>query len=185
MDDHSTEQGPPPADTSAEAAEDDGPLSETLVEPDRVRVWEDEFKRLCVSVDGEERQDVRVRRVFPLSGKADYVSFMNRKGKEMAMIADPRELDPDSRGALAQALGRMYYVAGITRVDSIREKMGVGHWKVQTDRGYAQFEVADRSNIRRLPGGRYVIMDADGSRFEIEDVSLLDARSQALIFSEV
>jgi hypothetical protein len=79
----------------------------------------------------------------------------------------------------------MYYVAHITRVDSITEKMGVGHWKVMTDRGYAAFEVVDRRNIRRLPGDRVVIADADGNRFEIEDTTELDERSQRLIFSEI
>ena len=63
--------------------------------------------------------------------------------------------------------------------------MGVSEWEVKTDRGYAKFEVVDRTeHIRKLPGGRVMIVDADGNRFEIEDVSRLDERSQTLVRTE-
>jgi len=159
-------------------------VSHGHVEPERMRVWEDSLRRLCVSVDGTEYTNVRPRRVFPLSGKAQYVSFLNDKGKEVALLTRPHKLDTESRQALDEALARMYYVAKITRVDSIKEKWGVSHWEVETNRGYAAFEVADRSNIRRLGGGHIMITDADGNRFEIEDLSQLDERSQALVFGE-
>ena len=159
-------------------------VSYGLVQPDRVQVREDEFQVLHVTVDGKQYSDVRAVRVFPISRTADYISFLNRKGKEVLLLAHPRKLDKASRRALAKALERMYYVAKILRVDSISETMGVTHWQVLTDRGYASFEVVDRQNIRALAGGRYIIVDADGNRFEIKDVAELDSRSQSWIFSE-
>jgi hypothetical protein len=160
-------------------------FEERLVTPERVRVWEDSFKKLCISIDGREFRDLRVRRAFPLSGKADYVSFQNKDGRETVLLARARELDEESREVLERALARMYYVATITRVDSVTERMGVSQWQVRTDRGYALFEVVDRETIRRLPGGRVVLSDADGNRFEIRAVSELDERSQKLIRSEI
>ncbi len=154
------------------------------VQPDGVQVWEDEFHRLHISFDGEEHEGVRPVRVFPVSGKADYVSFLGDDGKEVLLLAHPDKLHEESRRTLCNALEKMYYVAKITRVDAISERMGVTHWRVMTDRGYAEFEVVHRENIRRLPGGRFLITDADGNRFEIEDVSALDIRSRKLIFSE-
>jgi hypothetical protein len=56
---------------------------------------------------------------------------------------------------------------------------------VQTDRGYAAFEVVDLIHVRKMAVGRYVIADAVGNRFEIEDVHRLDSRSQAILLSEV
>ena len=158
--------------------------SHGLVQPERVRVWEDEFHVLHVSLDDEQYDDVRAVRVFPVSGRADFVSFLNDRAKEILLLAHPHKLDKASRKALAQALERMYYVAKIVRVDHISETMGVTHWQVMTDRGYAAFEVVDRQNIRKLPRGRYIIVDADGNRFEIEDVDQLDPRSQSWVFSE-
>ncbi len=156
-----------------------------LVMPEQVRVWQDAFHRLHVSVDGQQHQNVRPRRAFPLSGKADYVSFLNEEDDEVALLAHPHDLDKESRRALEEALAKVYYVAKITRVDDIRETMGVTHWQVQTDRGYAAFEVVERHNIRTLPGGRLLIVDVDGNRFQIDDTGALDERSQTLIHSEI
>ena len=160
-------------------------FEERLVTPERVKVTEDSFRKLCITIDGREFKDLRVRKVFPLSGRAGYVSFQNKDGKETVMLAHPHKLERESREILEQALERMYYVATIIRVDSVTERMGVSQWQAQTDRGYAVFEVVDRQTIRRLPGGRVVLSDADGSRFEIKDVSELDERSQNLIRSEI
>ena len=160
-------------------------FEERLVTPERVRVWEDDLKKLCITIDGKDFPDLHARKVFPLSGKAGYVSFLNKDGKETVMLARPRKLDGESRKVLEHALGRMYYAATIERVHSITEKMGVGHWQVETDRGHASFEVVDRQTIRRLPDGRIVMADADGNRFEIRDVEMLDDRSRKLVESEI
>ena len=42
----------------------------------------------------------------------------------------------------------------------------------------------DREFIRILPPARYILQDVDGNRFEIEDATKLDAKSQALLRSE-
>jgi hypothetical protein len=159
--------------------------SEWLVQPEQARVWQDPFRVLHLSVDGKEFSNLHPRRAFPLSDVVDYVSFLDEKDKEVALLAHPHKLDKASRLALEKALDRMYYVAKIVRVDEIKETMGVTHWDVQTDRGYAAFEVVDLHHVRKLPEGRYLIADADGNRFEIEDIRRLDSRSQTLIQSEV
>lgn len=162
-----------------------GDMTGWLVAPDHVRIWEDDFKVLHVAVGDETFADVRPRRVFPLSSKADYVSFMSDKGKEVLLLARPPKLDRKSRRVLEHALARTYYSARILRVYEIKESMGVSHWKVLTDRGFAAFEVVDRnSHIRCLPPARYLIMDADGNRFEIENLADLDAHSQAEVHHE-
>ena len=165
------------------------PFPESPVPAERVRIWEGADRKLCVEVDtGKETEatfeGLTARRIFPLSGKADYISMQGRTDKEKVLLARPAKLDKKSRHALEPALARMSYVAKIERIDSIEETWGVSHWHVQTDRGYASFEVVDRSKIRKIGQGRLVITDADGNRFEVEDVDQLDEKSQALVFSE-
>ena len=75
-------------------------VSHGHVEPERMRVWEDSLRRLCIRVDDKEHTNLRARRVFPLSGKAEYVSFLDDKGKEVALLTNPRKLDKESRQAL-------------------------------------------------------------------------------------
>ena len=79
----------------------------------------------------------------------------------------------------------MYYVPKIVRVLSVTESFGMSRWEVMTDRGYAAFEMTDREGIRKLPGGRYLVHDPDGNRFEIEDLSKLDRQSRAMLQSEL
>jgi len=173
------------ADTKGATLPEDVERNEAgAIPPDRVRVWEDEFHRLHVSVADTEFENLRPVQCFPVSSKTDYVSFLDEDGKELLLLAHPDGLDKDSLHALRHVLEKMYYLAKITRVDSISETMGVSHWQVMTDRGYAAFEVVGREHIRQLPGRRYLITDVDGNRFEIEDTARLDARSQALIYSE-
>lgn len=159
---------------------------EWAVSPRRVRLWEDAFHVVHVDVDGRETHDVQARRVFPLSGKADYISLIGADGAEVVLVAHPHRLDKQSRRCLERMLDRMYYVARILRVDDITESMGVSQWSVLTDHGYAVFEVVNRqSHIRGMAGGRYLITDADGNRFEIEALRKLDPRSQTLVMTEI
>jgi len=166
--------GPDGASGNDGAEPDSGADLAAVIQPDRVRVWEDEFHHLCVSVDGEETIDTRAVHAFPVSLMADYVSFLDTDGKEVALVAHPHKLDKASRRVLRETLAKMYYLARITQVYSVKEKMGVTEWQVMTDRGYASFEVVDRQHIRPLPG----------NRFEIENAAELDDRSLALIRSE-
>jgi catechol 2,3-dioxygenase-like lactoylglutathione lyase family enzyme len=155
------------------------------IEPDNVKIWEDEFRQLHLRVGDEEFVDLRVVRVFPISGKADHVSFLDEQGKEVALLAHPRGLDKASRNALGKAFDRMYYVPKIVRVLAITESFGMSRWEVMTDRGYAAFEITDREGIRKESDGRYLIHDPDGNRYEIENLAKLDAASRAMLQSEL
>ena len=153
--------------------------------PENVKVWDDEFRQLHLKVGDQEFVDLRVVRVFPISGRGDHVSFIDSNGKEVALLEHPRGLDKASRHALEAAFDRMYYVPKIVRVLSVTESFGMSRWEVMTDRGYAAFEMTDREGIRKLPGGRYLVHDPDGNRFEIEDLSKLDRQSCAMLQSEL
>jgi len=152
---------------------------------ERVRCWEDSFKNFHVEVDGQEFKNVKPVWAFPISHKAEYVSFLDTRGKEVALLASPHRLDKKSRAALWRTFGRIYFVPKIRKVYSIIEHFGVTFWQVQTDAGYASFEVASREHIRKLPAGRLIIVDVDENRYEVEDVNALDLRSQAIIQSEI
>ena len=155
-----------------------------LVDASRAAIWEDDVGAFHMRLDDEETNDVRAVRTFPLSGKADYISLVDDKGKEVALIGNPRDLDEASLACLERSLKRMYYVARIVEVLKISETMGISKWHVMTDRGYANFEILARDNIRESPKGRFIIVDADGNRFEIPDVTQLDDKSQSIVSSE-
>lgn len=155
------------------------------VDPEDVRVWLDEFHVLHVEAKGQTFDDVQPRQAFPLSGRGDYVGFIGEKDQEVVLVRNASKMDAASRQAVDETLAKLYYRAIILRIDSIAESMGVSMWEVVTDCGYAKFEVVDRQRyIRILPGGRFMIIDADGNRFEIPCIYELDERSQRLVETE-
>ena len=157
-----------------------------IVEADRVRVWRDAFRRLCVQVNGgEEMVDVRPAQVFPVSGAAEYVAFLDSDDKEVLLLRDMRRLDAESRQCLEQELGRVYFVPKIVSVYNIEDAHGAARWEVETDRGYRLFDVRDREDVRVLEGRRVLLQDADGNRYEIDDVFELDERSRRLVDGEI
>ncbi len=79
-----------------------------IVDPARVHVWRDPFRRLCVTVhDYATYLDVRPARVFPVSEAANFVSFLGIEDKEALMLRSTCGLDPESRKALHELLVRL------------------------------------------------------------------------------
>jgi len=179
-----------PKDNQAEALADASWEAELgrleMIGPERVRIWRDEFRRIHAELDGEtEHADVRPARAFPISGAADLVSFLDHDDKEVLLLQNPGGLDPESRRTLEEEIGRAYFVPKITYVYDIEDSHGAARWEVETDRGYRVFDVRDREDVRVLGGVRVLLQDADGNRFEIEDLTLLDTHSRRLIDGEI
>lgn len=156
-----------------------------VVGPDRVRIWRDEYRRLHVEVEGQaEYVDVRPARTFPVSEAADYISFLDGHDREMLLLRDPGGLDPESARVLAEELSRTYFVPKITYIYNIEDAHGAARWEVETDRGYRVFDVRDREDVRVFKGRRVLLQDADGNRYEIEDIAALDEGSRRLVDRE-
>ncbi len=156
-----------------------------IVPAERVRIWRDSFLRLHVEVEGEkEHVDVKPAAVFPISGAADYISFLDGDDREVLLLGCPERLDRESLEVLKEELGRAYFVPKITYIYTIEDAHGAARWEVETDRGYRVFDIRDREGVRVLRGTRVLLQDADGNRFEIEDMAKLDERSRRLLDRE-
>jgi hypothetical protein len=100
------------------------------------------------------------------------------------LLRDPEELECESRKVLRDELGRTYFVPKITQIHQIEDAHGAARWEVETDRGYRVFDIRDREDVRVIRT-RVLLQDADGNRFEIEDITELDEKSQRLIDTEI
>jgi hypothetical protein len=157
-----------------------------LIDGSKVRIWHDAFRRLHVQAQGgEEHVDVRPARAFPVTGAADYISFLDGDDREVLLVRDPGALDPDSLESLRRELAQAYFVPKIVRIYEIEDAHGAAQWEVETDRGYRVFDVRDREDVRVIAGSRVLLQDADGNRFEIEDILELDDRSRKLLDKEI
>jgi hypothetical protein len=137
--------------------------------------------RLTVDDDRSYLQ-VKIAVAAPLSRPAKYVSLMNSKGEEIVLLPDLDALEPASRRVAERELQRRYLTSQVQRLVSLKQEFGVTYWEAETDRGVRDFVVRDlQENCVGLSETHLLLIDVDGSRFEIPDRRLLDERSQQLM----
>jgi hypothetical protein len=130
---------------------------------------------------GTQSLGVEPFRAFPLSEPDRWIAIVDPDGHELALIEDPESLSPTTRTLIGQELASREFVPCITRIDEISGESGLREWKVDTDRGPAQFRIESDDQIRRLGPNRLIITDVQGLRYLIQDVAALDARSRSLL----
>ena len=143
---------------------------------------------LRLPTDATRRRVSSVRPAFPLSTGPELLTFYHRPATEPGTIPPPeeeigilrsiRDLPEDAQDLLAAEVARVYFVPRILRILSVDEAFGIQSWNVITDRGARTFELTDHSNLRTFDQYRLVIKAVDGNRYRIDDVRLLDRRSQ-------
>lgn len=134
---------------------------------------------------GGEAVPVLVRRCFPWSEPERFISLRSERDEEVALIADPAELDADSRAALELALAEAGFVFQVEAVRSVEEEVEIRHWRVATRQGERSFQTRLDDWPRRLPGGGFLLRDVAGDLYRIPDPATLDETSRGLLWAFV
>src|SRR5439155_63271 len=92
------------------------------------------------AVRGGAERAVWVRRCFPWSEPARFVSLRDDEEREFALVRDPAELDPASRRVLEEAMVAAGFVFEITQVTAIEEEVEIRHWRVEARQGTRSFQ---------------------------------------------
>ncbi len=133
---------------------------------------------LTLKRDGhDDVRDVRLRRSFPWSREAEFISVRDEKGKEQAMIERLDDLAPDQRKLVEGWLAGNSFIPVIKRVDRVNVDFGYQQWYVESDRGPLSFRVQEREDIRFLPDGRFSIKDVEGNIYTLPRLEKLDQKS--------
>jgi hypothetical protein len=140
--------------------------------------------RLLALVDGK-MVGVRLRQCFPWSEPTRHLSLRDAEDEEVAYVADPAELAPASREALARALAEAAFVLDVRRVVSVEEEVEIRQWRVETAQGPRTFQTHLDDWPRTLPGGGLLIRDVAGDLYRIAEPGGLDARSRELLWAFV
>ncbi|MDE2126637.1 MAG: DUF1854 domain-containing protein [Armatimonadetes bacterium] len=125
---------------------------------------------------------VTVARAFPLSDPDHYIGFLDGAGKDIGVLPEADHLDAESRKIVAEELERRYFVPVVLKVISVTEEHGALYWKVMTDRGEREVAVREvKDNLQEVSGGRLLMTDVDGNRFEFPNIHKLDNRSLGIL----
>ena len=153
------------------------------LEPKKARFFVDDFEDLNVELAGDKTYaGVRVKRAFPLTHDDCFIVVQDREGQEIGSLARLDELDRASRQVVEEELERAYFTPRIERITKVTVNFRVPRWEVETDRGPRAFEIySSRRDIRHLGGGRVLVQDADGNRYEIPDYRQMEPVSRALV----
>jgi hypothetical protein len=131
--------------------------------------------------DGTTLRQARLVEAFPVMRRRRFIILYDREGRDIGLLRDLKELDPESAQAVRNALDRSYFLSRIKSIERIEDRYGVLTWHVITNRGPRTFEIRSRSeSVWWLGASRILIKDGDGNRYEIRDLNKLDARSRVL-----
>ena len=132
---------------------------------------------------GDSARPVRVRRCFPWSEPARFLSLCDDDDGEVAFVADPASLDDASRTALEAVLIEAGFVFDLLQVFEIEEEVELRHWRVRTAQGNRSFQTRLDDWPRELPDGTLLIRDVAGDLYRLAASEQLDRRSRTLLWS--
>jgi hypothetical protein len=151
-----------------------------LLDPKSLNLFFSPKDRLRLTVGAEySYPTVKPAWASPLNYPGRYLSLLNGKGEEIVLIADPHDLHPAARDAVMEEVARRYLTSIIVRVLDARSEFGATYWHVETDRGFRDFVTQSlQENAQWLSPKHLMLIDVDGNRFELVDVTALDDGSR-------
>jgi hypothetical protein len=135
--------------------------------------------------EGDAARPVVVRRCFPWSEPARYISLRDDRHREVALVRDPLELTTASRLALLEAMAEAGFLFEVTRVLAIEEEVEIRHWQVETRQGPRSFQIRLDDWPRPLPGSGFLIRDVAGDLYRLPQPDTMDGRSRELLWAFV
>ncbi len=135
---------------------------------------------------GEKYYNLEPRRLFPISGVNDYISFLDENGEEKFILRHITDLPEDQQALLQNCLWEYYRIPKITRIIERKDTTAIWTWTVDTDRGVFTFEITNvLAGIKLFYDKRVLITDSKDNRYEIPDLYKLDPKSQKSIQLEL
>jgi Domain of unknown function (DUF1854) len=148
-------------------------------EPQPIRLIRDEFGRLAFfGPDGVRHERVMAVRAFPISAPNLGVAICNSEGCEVYWIDDLATLPAATREQVEDELATSQFLPTILQISRVSSDSTPCEFEVITDRGPTRFTLDSDEQIRPIGLDRFIITDARGVRYQVPDLSKLDAASR-------
>jgi hypothetical protein len=177
---HDHGEGGKPADTGPSLPMPDETSSELrFLDPATVQFHQQGARLQFREKDDADWRDVTLVRLFPLTEPEHWVSLVEMNGKEVGIVKDTSRLGHDALRLARDELRRRYLVPRIQSILACRVRADLVEWTVETDRGRQKFLTRDlREQIKEHQPTRLGIVDVEGNRYDIPDLSALDPESR-------
>lgn len=156
-----------------------------FLNPSDLKLIRDAFGKLQLALGEATYENVNPVRTYPLSAPTHHIALLDAQQKEIGLIKDMTELEAESQRVLQEALEIRYFTARVLAIQRVQSRFGVTTWNLETDRGPREVHLKDRTDIRRLPDHRIILIDVYGVKYEIANTATLDKRSQTLLEAEI
>ena len=131
--------------------------------------------------NGTVFENVEPRCLFPSSNREKFITLLDENGNERAVIRDLRTLPKDQQAIIRDCMEEYYLIPHIVKILNTTEKFGLITLETETDRGPALVEIRNLLYGFKLVGNRLLLRDGNDNRYEIPDLTRLDARSRHLL----
>jgi hypothetical protein len=135
------------------------------------------------AVLGARAAPVWVRRCFPWTAPARFVSLRDGDEEEVALVRDLGELEPESRRVLEASLAEAGFVLEVEGVESIEDEIEIRTFHVRTRQGPRRFQTLRDEWPRPMPGGGILLRDVAGDLYLVRDPAKLDRTSRAHLWA--
>ena len=149
-----------------------------VIEPGEARFSRGPRGALTLRIGGVDHGHVTPVRAYPVTAPGRYIAVLDQEGQELGLIMDLQELDADSRRALEEELGLLYFMPVITAVHGLRRCYSGLEWRIRTDRGDRVIETLPSGCVRVLGDGRFLLTDIHAMNYISLEPDELDESSR-------
>ena len=129
--------------------------------------------------DGRILENLEPRRLFPISGQTRYITLLDDDLNERAVIRNLDTLTEEGKTIICDCLKEYYMIPKISRIYDIDDRVSKIRFDVETDRGRQTIEITNIVHqIKLMQNVRVLFRDSNDNRYEIPDITRLDAKSQ-------
>lgn len=138
---------------------------------------------LTLEIGEQTYKRVMVQRAFPLSKPTQYISIREVKddrepGAEIGVIKDLALLSAEKQKLIWEELDMRYFTPNITEIYHLKDEHGFVYLDAETTAGARKITAYNNSSsFIRLSKIRILIIDVDGNRYNIPDITALDKKS--------
>lgn len=158
-------------------------LTLAFLTPEEVSLRKNGNGFLMLTLSGEDKGRVNLKRSYPFSLPNEYISVLTLDSKELGIIRNIEALDKDSFAAAKAELESRYYCPNINSITSVKEKMGHFYIEALIEGKKKTVTVKDISkSVRIIRGNTLLMVDMDGNRYCAENFqNVFDKKSLRLL----